>query len=252
MHVNNSSYLAYVAHGKMFFLFYDLCTRIVLGHHLTSNINPWSSIKISGEPVVYVMNTTDRHNFNTICSVWVTKLRQAKIVLLDWANLLGKCIFNRKRVHTLPVRWQRSTHSRLCRPMEAAWGTSVFPVMSAHEDGGDKDPGAPHPLIPNPRLSLPVLTETALIVSLVPQAQITNKQAFLSTRIGRRGQCQDTWSDPLHTHTRTHTHTHTHTHTKQEKNQTPLLSPGPSETKLCRRAKEHWYSKLLWITVHYI
>lgn len=96
------------------------------------------------------MNTTNLHIFNTVCSVWVTKLWQAKIVLLDRANLFGKCIFNRKRVHTLPVRWQRSTHSRLCRPIEVAWGTSVFPVMSAHEDGGDKDSGAPYPPDPEP------------------------------------------------------------------------------------------------------
>lgn len=193
------------------------------------NQNKWRTSGLYDEP------HTNLHNLNTICSVWVTKLRQTKIVLLDWANLLGKCIFNRKRVHTLPVRWQRSTHSRLCCPMEAAWGTSVFPVMGAREDGGDKDPGAPHPLIPNPRLSLPVLPETALIVSLVPRAQIANKQAFLSTRIGRRGQCQDTWSDPLHTHK-----------ARDEPGPPPLL--GPLGDQAVQRGKR---AAVLWITVHY-
>lgn len=165
------------------------------GHHLMSNV------KSSSKPVVYMMNSTTLLNFNTICS----KLQQSKIVLLDWANPFKKCIFNQKRVHTLPVRWQRSTHSRLCRLMEAVWGTSVFPVMGAHEDGGDKDPGAPTPLELEPSVLPPRPHRNCRDCThcLFGATGPNRKQTGLSQHPDREKSPVPRhliWSDPLHTH----------------------------------------------------
>lgn len=136
-------------------------------------------------------------------------------------NLFRKCIFKSQTCKHTP------THSRLWHPVQA----SVFPVLMKTEER--------RTLV---LLKLPILTETALIVSLVPQAQIANKQAFLSTRIERRGQCQDTWSDPLHTHTQ-----------KQEMSEEPPF--GPLWDQAVEMAKEHHRAnplRALQITVHYV